>query len=605
MVSQHKQKVHKTGFAAVPAQPQPSSSTSVLCRVCGRMYSTAGALQQHYKDTPIHPKCARCDIGFADNAAIQAHVISVHRPITCHACNGLPVYREDVNNHYRISPNHPKCGVCGTGFENDEAFNEHILMLHPELRCRTCNISFGSVALLDAHYQESSRHPSCPECRLSFEDNLALVKHVIAIFNPLIKDSGKLILKTSQMSLHDAFSDASLISRASRSSSIVRSLGEPSIKAPTPTRSAPSPASILQRQLWAIPAPLSPRAAPNREIFEEFSPVSTQSSVASISSPSVISKPPVGFGQPAELESKESPAPSHNPPEQTFLDDKAFSKHTTPLSAACSLATHRSPVVANSDAASLVSSAKSIFVRVAPIASVQLSCVQQLSAQSPQAVIPDRLTEANVAQLINGSEERVFSTKASTHTRAPSAYAEPREEAKRSQSAASRASSAKTVSPPPSHIVYRTPGQGERFRIASAKTVSRADSPSKTHESERFHSPEPEPRRQSMLTEAAAEAEPRLVEKALPSPPLSQKGEFSSARPIEPPLEADRVPSERFVSHIYCRMCRRDPCRQPTATMCGHIFCHQCISSEVVKTSRCPVCEAPSLLYSIFRLHIA
>ncbi|KAH8998141.1 hypothetical protein EDB92DRAFT_1791956, partial [Lactarius akahatsu] len=58
-------------------------------------------------------------------------------------------------------------------------------------------------------------------------------------------------------------------------------------------------------------------------------------------------------------------------------------------------------------------------------------------------------------------------------------------------------------------------------------------------------------------------------------------------------------------SHVYCRMCRRDPCRQPAATMCGHIFCHQCISSEVVKTSRCPVCEAPTLLYSIFKLHLA
>lgn len=30
----------------------------------------------------------------------------------------------------------------------------------------------------------------------------------------------------------------------------------------------------------------------------------------------------------------------------------------------------------------------------------------------------------------------------------------------------------------------------------------------------------------------------------------------------------------------------------------------RCITSEVVKTSRCPVCEAPILLYSIFKLHL-
>jgi hypothetical protein len=88
---------------------------------------------------------------------------------------------------------------------------------------------------------------------------------------------------------------------------------------------------------------------------------------------------------------------------------------------------------------------------------------------------------------------------------------------------------------------------------------------------------------------------------------------------------ADLAPGEKLVSYIYCRMCRRDPCRQPAATMCGHMFCYQCvlavylflrcplmlwwrdyrcISSEVMKTSRCPVCEAPTLLYSVFKLHL-
>jgi len=130
--------------------------------------------------------------------------------------------------------------------------------------------------------------------------------------------------------------------------------------------------------------------------------------------------------------------------------------------------------------------------------------------------------------------------------------------------------SAKTVSPPPNHVVFPSPGQRERFRIALANNTSRVNSPAKSHDSELLH------------------------------PTVGSEAPDSSLLP-----PATFPPRERFVSHVYCRMCRRDPCRQPAATMCGHIFCHQCISSEVVKTSQCPVCEAPTLLYSIFRLHIA
>jgi hypothetical protein len=228
MAPQHKQKVHKTNFATVPAkvpaQPSPAQPSRLplsphSCRICDRAYVTASALEQHYRDTPVHPKCTRCNVGFADNAAIQAvssnlmrmhsrrltpdkHVISTHRPIICNICKGIQVYAEDVARHYRISTNHPSCTVCDLGFENKEAFDEvrqtpyllayssrklklmshlfigtqHNNTTHPQFRCKICNIPFGSAALLDAHYSESPRHPRCPECRLSFEDNLALVK---------------------------------------------------------------------------------------------------------------------------------------------------------------------------------------------------------------------------------------------------------------------------------------------------------------------------------------------------------------------------------------------------------------------------------------------
>ncbi|KAG1868463.1 hypothetical protein F4604DRAFT_911311 [Suillus subluteus] len=64
------------------------------------------------------------------------------------------------------------------------------------------------------------------------------------------------------------------------------------------------------------------------------------------------------------------------------------------------------------------------------------------------------------------------------------------------------------------------------------------------------------------------------------------------------------LPSTNGQSHLYCRVCLRDPCDDLTATMCGHVFCNRCIIDAVMARSACPVCTAPTLLYCLFRLDI-
>lgn len=56
--------------------------------------------------------------------------------------------------------------------------SQHINVRHPGFSCQKCNLVFASEDLLGAHYQESPGevHPRCPECQLSFGDNLALIK---------------------------------------------------------------------------------------------------------------------------------------------------------------------------------------------------------------------------------------------------------------------------------------------------------------------------------------------------------------------------------------------------------------------------------------------
>lgn len=116
---------------------------STACRACNVVYASKIALEQHYVESPEHPNCTRCHIGFADNVARQdvspfqvlfsatlfnshwpKHVVSVHHPIICDTCNGMPVFQEDVSHHYRISSKHPSCTVCDIGFENKEALDQ-------------------------------------------------------------------------------------------------------------------------------------------------------------------------------------------------------------------------------------------------------------------------------------------------------------------------------------------------------------------------------------------------------------------------------------------------------------------------------------------------
>ncbi len=58
-------------------------------------------------------------------------------------------------------------------------------------------------------------------------------------------------------------------------------------------------------------------------------------------------------------------------------------------------------------------------------------------------------------------------------------------------------------------------------------------------------------------------------------------------------------------SPFHCRVCHVDPCREITATACGHVFCNACIVEEVRENARCPVCNAAVLLFALLRLDLS
>ncbi|TFK28559.1 hypothetical protein FA15DRAFT_43299 [Coprinopsis marcescibilis] len=68
-------------------------------------------------------------------------------------------------------------------------------------------------------------------------------------------------------------------------------------------------------------------------------------------------------------------------------------------------------------------------------------------------------------------------------------------------------------------------------------------------------------------------------------------------------LQVPPTPSS-LLHPLHCRECKAETCEDITATMCGHVFCNRCIVNAVIKTSRCPLCSTPTLLYCLFRLDL-
>jgi hypothetical protein len=69
-------------------------------------------------------------------------------------------------------------------------------------------------------------------------------------------------------------------------------------------------------------------------------------------------------------------------------------------------------------------------------------------------------------------------------------------------------------------------------------------------------------------------------------------------------LTSSSSSSTRAPLLTHCRKCYTSPCIEPTATLCGHLFCNQCITESLIASSSCPKCRKPTLLYCLFRLEL-
>ncbi|KAI0320488.1 hypothetical protein OF83DRAFT_575203 [Amylostereum chailletii] len=742
-----------------------------MCTVCVRQCASPAALQQHYRDMAVHPKCTRCNLGFKDNTAIQNHVSTTHHPISCGACNGLKVYREDLASHYKTSPNHPTCAVCNSGFENaqalgahyktsgnhptcalcdigfermgdltahyktspahptcvvcdlgfanmqaladhyktsashptcalcdigfgrandltahyktspvhstcavcdlgfahvqdladhyktsashptcascdigfermddlsahhrsspahpyctscdigleddealanhfleseshptclgcrlgfrdEEEMQEHTISVHPAYRCIIHNRFFGTPTLLEAHYYDSEEHPKCPECHMAFADNMALIEHMNTMSDE--SDTESTVSDVSEETHH--------------SEPIMPSAAATNGGSPVDTR----PSSVTPHSRVLTPA----GALQDRSELADVTVISSAQSIASESSPSPISRQPTSL--PPSTESSMVSQPQANPIE---TQPQVVSLPSSPRD---SLASQRSlldasrlsqyaPVLQhrrfeNEDARAVASPLRTDLGRhdflmsstealksatMSPVSERRGSFSRWTTVLHPPVPLVDSPSDMR---------SRSRSRTASTRTAAmppvvlqPAFFTSARERTLSLLSDVTQDGFTRGITTASSR---RSPSRSERGAYPVPNTAPKGRTRSPSVASTLPHTMMPTPT--STPTQQHTSS-PSLVNSS--SKRASSHGKGVETTPAQGAM--DDVPR---VSHIYCRMCRRDPCRLPTATMCGHIFCHSCISSKIMQEPYCPVCEGPTLLYSLIRLHVA
>jgi len=106
---------------------------------------------------------------------------------------------------------------------------------------------------------------------------------------------------------------------------------------------------------------------------------------------------------------------------------------------------------------------------------------------------------------------------------------------------------------------------------------------------------------QTLTVDNAPDSRHDTAEKLVSSSPSPESAPTRAAELAKQEVSG-QIPGHRA---LHCRLCQIDTCSDPTATMCGHMFCYKCITKSVMETPRCPVCSTPTLLYCLFRLHLS
>lgn len=581
------------------------------CKTCDRKFRDAASLQQHLRTSGAeHPRCQICERKFTDETAFEQHMESKHPkryPCPTHP-NSIFNTPEALEDHYRGHSSHPNCLNCGKGYLNWDLMMEHHDAAHPNVVCEMCG-GHRTIYLdqQQTHWQQSRWHPSCEKCEEGFYNRAALAVHMEecgketceacgAIFMSEYPIEGeKLCEVCCPREEYEEVPDDAPMLVLQPDSGEWRPVGTP-------------------QTAWPA-TPFSPR--PDGRAAPLPQPTQGMCSIWSTSENRSTAYLAPSLPTPVQ--------PSLQPSQQLITQEHSLaSRHNLPTLETQGLkdATRSTLVVDHS--------ARSGKLPDDPSPNVESpSGLSELPNVSPYPATP---SESNYNPL-ESREPRIRSISG--------LYARPSTESLTRPAKVGRMAGNYTAWP----MDRRTSSMG-RGKELTIMTPIESHSPLDSW-------PElPGGNRVSMYDNIMSVPLPASDEEeaspmSSPTTNVSTRSEdtSSSVTKAEPEVYATKIAGgskmddvagmagrtlrrtshlPRLVEHtksveraaiasapapawsdvLKCRLCARNPCEEPTVTMCGHLFCNKCIVDAIISGSSCPLCSVPQLLYCIFKLRL-
>ncbi|KAJ4468861.1 hypothetical protein J3R30DRAFT_1615204 [Lentinula aciculospora] len=543
---------------------------SYTCRRCDRSFTSQLNLNEHYRGSNAHPTCLKCGKGYENerlyNEHQREHYQQEYFPQECHPQEHHPqvicrscdmTVKDDLPKHYLDSANHPTCRQCKAGFVDDHELEQHCLLLHDITRCKQCQRQYDSMTELQRHYLTSINHPTCSICQLGFETKKLQRAHILSTHS------------------HSVIQSSDTQSFASRTSSL-----EIDSRSSTPSRRSISPPLITKEQ-----DPLSAWTA--RDFPSNASTTATFPNTSSGIADATMTK-----GQMLQHE-------------RFLAETNITDRSSTFTPDIASPIANESIVPKNDDYGSN---------RAHLFWSVNSPSPPSGEIQSPEVQSPIGL---EALPTISPTP----STPISQSTIAP---------AQRDPWSQWRGPLDKTVSRPMlPNISTRLSGKPVESVKSSISTslsrdLVRLGFNKRTDSLLDIQAPDlSSPALRNDLTwnfdpSTLKSNSTRRIDQWHPIEPTYQKavtrpsststlnsGSGGNSEERNSTLNSSLSSSTVATMSLHCRLCMRDPCADPTATMCGHIFCGTCITECVILSPRCPVCQHALLLYCLFKLDLS
>ncbi|KAI6158597.1 hypothetical protein EDD17DRAFT_1005362 [Pisolithus thermaeus] len=613
------------------------------CVLCGTRYAEEELLLQHYKESPndVHPVCVRCDLGFESDDTYNIHVVEVHRPTECEACEGLIVDEIELPHHYLSSRRHPTCETCQIGFKDRFDFAEHGALQHPESHCYLCQWQFDSCDALQSHIRHFANHPKCVTCNLRFADHETYQHHLFVVHCP--KDDDITAVPATHVSLPSSV-DQVVENQPGRSSKICSPLCTSIPHSPTASGySSPTLNHFDSENLSRLDAqscystpiidPPSPREGALRQFVPpclnadtdncahnhqepNHSPSSIMPTVGSPLLSSAQAIPSVDYRSPFSPRPDGPPAfratPVTNgvtkgsvPSSHEDGSNHSFARSSSLISPGTQLP---GPVAGPSTSSGWTSDGGS---------GTRLSLNSSVSSHPKIFSGTDESSSALQARDTCNSSRCVPASTQPTSLESArisvSAVTQTLEDPRGARTSLPLNHPTSRVSSPPvphspinslpiiSSVGLALEDSGRRREVRFDDTMT--SEPVWDHESTSSDDASldiPMNYRRPNGTRTT-----KYGASKFPRSSYLKRRRFMNGRLNHSSASANRKTFRSSSPSYHCRICLKDCCDEPTTTTCGHLFCYECISNSIMDDPHCPECNAPTLLYCLFRMDLS